>query len=286
MVINKQFRRFFSKQYASLLIKLVQTKYWRLFPDIDLSFQFKKYKSPKPNLLTSDEIWDYYEINGFKFYWPAEFNDSELKWIYKEIFTPHLYNPHAYVTNKIKINKEEWVLDIGACEGFFTYYALQQNAKVLAIEPVPTLADALKKTFEKEILEGRVIVMNVGIGKVKTTAKLHINNQQVSCSSLGSNTGQTIPIMTLDDIFHENIIPAIDFIKMDIEGGEIDAINGADEIFKCKPKMSIAVYHSYQNAEEIKKILLRKKPDYKIFFRGIFYREKGELPRPYMLYAI
>ncbi|MBO4433390.1 MAG: FkbM family methyltransferase, partial [Clostridia bacterium] len=63
-----------------------------------------------------------------------------------------------------------------------------------------------------------------------------------------------------------NISPT--FIKIDIEGGEAAAIEGAKEtIKKYKPKMQIAAYHKIGDLADIPKAVLRINSSYKIYLR-------------------
>lgn len=76
-------------------------------------------------------------------------------------------------------------------------------------------------------------------------------------------TDNSIPVIALD----EEIQEPVDFIKMDIEGSELDAINGAAEIIKKhKPLLAICIYHKQ---EDFWKIPLRIKeicPSYERFW--------------------
>jgi hypothetical protein len=68
---------------------------------------------------------------------------------------------------------------------------------------------------------------------------------------------------TLDSIVRELNLERVDFIKMDIEGGELDAVYGAKEtITNFKPKMAISVYHRPTDSVEIRKTILHYNPEY------------------------
>ena len=70
--------------------------------------------------------------------------------------------------------------------------------------------------------------------------------------------------MTLD----EDISESVTFIKMDIEGSELDAIEGAVEhIRKDKPKLAICTYHNNHHIWEIPRRLKEINPDYKLYMR-------------------
>jgi len=53
-----------------------------------------------------------------------------------------------------------------------------------------------------------------------------------------------IPSKSIDDLVDEQNIPKIDFIKLDIEGAEIDCLKGAKKtIEKFRPKLAVCIYH-------------------------------------------
>jgi FkbM family methyltransferase len=277
---------YLSKKYLRRLILVLRTPYWRLIYQ-----DFRRYKQPamvvpEPSVISQNEDWKILEILGLRFFWPTEYSNRGLRGLYREVFAPPKVNPHAYETGNVKILEGEWVVDAGACEGFFVHYALQRGAKVLAVEPVPRLAEALTQTFTSEIKKGQVIVLNAGIADKSGFAHIQVNTNDVYCSTIGDVEGEKIRLVTLDELVQEKIVPSINFIKMDIEGAEIKALRGSFHTLKeFRPKLSIAVYHEYKNAIILRELLENCRTDYNIFFRGLFIRESFGLPRPYMLFA-
>ncbi len=56
--------------------------------------------------------------------------------------------------------------------------------------------------------------------------------------------GVSVPAITLDDFFRNNDLKRVDFIKMDVEGAEKNALEGAREIIRNHlPKMALSAYH-------------------------------------------
>lgn len=285
MINKKKIKRYLSKPYAIQLIKTLSTDYWRLFPDINLNYEKRTFRVPEPTSVALKDNFQLFEIMGHVFYWPIEYASNRLKGLYQEIFAPIDINPHAYETKRNQITEGDWVLDAGACEGFFIHYALLRKANVLAVEPVPRLAEALRKTYHREICEGKVIILQAGIGNRTGLSMLQENKEEIYCSSISAVQGVEIPIISLDDILKQQIVPSINFIKMDIEGGEIEAFFDTRMVLESQPKLSIAVYHDYKNALNLRKIIVGFQPKYNISFRGLFINEKFGLPRPYMLHA-
>ena len=212
----------------------------------------------------------------------------ELQAAYIETFYNRRVNGHSYMRREIPINIGDTVLDGGGCEGFFTRYALEKGAdKVIVIEPCEKLADGICKTFHQEINEGRVIVVKKALGRKPGKQTLVINEDMYCASNLGylempvNKTEESIIVDRLDSILEELKIPKIDLIKMDIEGSEMDALIGAENVIKQhRPKMMIATYHGYTNSIECESIVKSIRGDYKSKFCGYYTEEKPY--RPYL----
>jgi FkbM family methyltransferase len=60
-----------------------------------------------------------------------------------------------------------------------------------------------------------------------------------------SNKVTTVPVISIDEFVQDNIIPRIDYIKLDIEGSELEALKGAKEtINQHHPNMAVCIYHN------------------------------------------
>ena len=82
-------------------------------------------------------------------------------------------------------------------------------------------------------------------------------NDQIEWESVPINVDKIDNL--LDGVFDEKI----DFVKMDIEGSEREAIKGMERLIKkYKPKMSLSVYHLEDDKEVIKKMVKEMNPEY------------------------
>lgn len=87
-------------------------------------------------------------------------------------------------------------------------------------------------------------------------------------SSLNGNGGKLARVIDLDTYVQKNALPRIDYIKLDVEGAELQTLRGAvRSIGKWKPKMAVSTYHKdvdlWTLAGEIRSI----RPDYEFAFR-------------------
>lgn len=228
------------------------------------------------------------DIDGRRIYWPAEFSTSDLPWLYAEIYAPFVHNPSSYDHPLAGIKAGDWVIDAGACEGFFTRRALEGGAaRVVSVEPVPTLLEALALTFAVEIEGGCVSLAGVALSKQAGSAMLNTDFNHVCDSSLEvahEGSSGNIQVKALDELAAKYTLAGNGLIKMDIEGAEMDALKGAAHILtSLQPRLAIAVYHGYMNAAECRDIILAANPAYTVEFRGLYGYYHP--PRPYMLFA-
>ena len=75
-----------------------------------------------------------------------------------------------------------------------------------------------------------------------------------------------INVVSLDEFFSEK--PAPSFVKMDIEGAEMGALQGAAALIsRHQPKLAISVYHHASDLWELPALIQRLNPGYRLFVR-------------------
>lgn len=153
------------------------------------------------------------------------------------------------------LERGDVVADCGACEGFFVTKALEMGAfKVIAIEPNPLMVRCLKKTFQQEITQIRVVFLPFALGASKGDRFFDFDNQNPFSGNI-SQKGLLIQQTTLDDFAVDLAFHKADFIKMDFEGFEAQALLGAHQmILNFKTKLSITTHHratDYRNTLNI-----------------------------------
>ena len=168
--------------------------------------------------------------------------------------------------NLLRMYKEKDVIDAGASNGdtpaiFSREYVF---GNIYAFEPENNNYEKLLKNIKRFRLDN-VIPVKKGLGDRRR--KLRITNEegQSHISSIGD---QEIDIVTIDEFVEKNNI-SVGLIKMDIEGFEFYAVQGAlRTIKKQHPILLISIYHSGKDFFEIKP-LLEKIGGYKFIVRKL-----------------
>jgi FkbM family methyltransferase len=166
------------------------------------------------------------------------------------------------------VRKGDWVIDVGAHVGVFTDRALRLGAeKVLMVEPDPINVECLKRNFRSEIASGRVVLLAEGAWSSKGSMDLNTGVANSGTGSMmykeaGSRT-VSVPVRPIDDMVAEQKAPRIDFIKMDIEGAEREALKGAAGTLKrWRPRMALDSYHLPDDAVVLPKVIFAANPEY------------------------
>lgn len=128
--------------------------------------------------------------------------------------------------------------------------------KIYLIEPNLLHINIAKRDFG-DIKTIEFINCGLGSKKIKNTDK------QINQNNCNHNF-QAINIDTIDNICKEKV----DFIKLDIEGAEQDAIDGAvNTIKRYKPILAICIYHKAEDWYKIPQKILAINSEYKIYLR-------------------
>lgn len=167
------------------------------------------------------------------------------------------------VLNKI-VPKDKPVFDIGANYGDYTYLLekIVPANKIYAFEPIPDLYKRLKKVFPKSNIFDFALSNYEGIATFKIP---YVNNKmlksrgtlqlQIKEKNETSKTIIDVNTITLDKFLENHKLDAIGFIKIDVEGNELNVIKGGvNTIKKYKPTLMIEIEQRHHQ-EKITHIL-------------------------------
>ena len=166
------------------------------------------------------------------------------------------------------IGSGDVVLDCGANVGLYTRHALDKGAKVvIAIEPAPEALECLRRNFAAEVSSGRVVIYPKGVWNKDEELPLSISNAWASTAASvvldRGGAGPKILLTTIDKLVAELHLSSVSLIKMDIEGSEMQALEGAIEtVRRFRPRMAISLEHRPSDPDRIPELVRRLWPSY------------------------
>ena len=170
-------------------------------------------------------------------------------------------NPHNHV------RRGDVVMDCGAHVGVFTHHALARGAsKIIAIEPEPVNVECFRRNFAREIADGVVVLVPKGVWSSESTLELSVATVNSGMNSVVSDQGGAkikIPVTTIDRMLENLGVSRVDFIKMDIEGAEREALAGAANTLKrFRPRLMLDSYHRPDDPVVLSGLLRKFHADY------------------------
>lgn len=155
-----------------------------------------------------------------------------------------IYEPTETNLVRSQINKGDIVVDMGANIGYYTLIfagLVGKNGKVFAFEPDPENFAILSKNVEENKLEN-VILINKAVSDKNGKTKLYLSEDNKGDHRIydsGENRKSvTVDVVCLDD-FMGDIKEKINFIKMDIQGAEGNALKGMTSVIENSKKIKI-----------------------------------------------
>ena len=112
-------------------------------------------------------------------------------------------------------------------------------------------------------------LINKGVYSANTTLNFEITADQTG-SYIFEDKDETADknIVSIETLKLDDYVTEADYIKMDIEGSELEALKGAAELLKrCKPKLAICIYHKLDHYTDIAEYILSLNLGYKLYVR-------------------
>lgn len=163
---------------------------------------------------------------------------------------------------RVLINKNPLCFDVGANNGLFSKRLLYCGGNVIALEPVPSLCKTIQDTLGN-IYRERIVVLQMGVGDQEKKEIFYTDGSTMSTfsnefiedrKSFGYadiwNKSIEVDVTTLDKLIMQYGIPS--YIKIDVEGYELNVLNGLSTSVKC-----ISLEHIPTMLEKTKKCILR-----------------------------
>lgn len=170
-----------------------------------------------------------------------------------------------YPLDVIKLSDHESFVDAGAFIGDtinnFVGRTRGKFDRIFSFEVDAVNFKLLQKNVKNMPCHDRIKMFNIGILDSECDITYSVDTLQ---STIGTGEGKG-HVMPLDDVLKDE---KVTFIKMDIEGAELQALRGAKKIIQDqKPKLAICVYHDFRHLWEIPLYIKLLVPEYKIYLR-------------------
>ncbi len=198
--------------------------------------------------------------NGKRMYYPKSHSKlyvaSEVNFVHLE---QDINSPHRYLQEDFQVDEGDIVIEAGVAEGNFALDIVEKAQKLYLVECEHEWVEALEKTFAP--WKDKVVIIEKMLDDYDDDTHIRI-----------------------DTFVQEQ---QVNFIKMDVEGAETAALNGASRVLKDSNKIKCAIcsYHR-KNAEKDIRNMLEQYGFFTSTTNGyIFFREDidswvdGELRR-------
>ncbi|MEQ8752653.1 MAG: FkbM family methyltransferase [Coleofasciculus sp. G1-WW12-02] len=202
-----------------------------------------------------------YKENTFKPYIiTKKFADEEFKVLISDLFAQGWYDYHTewpeLVWLKENLLKEgDIVADCGANIGFtglFFARCVGSTGKVIGFEALPANAKVAWQNIRLNDVTN-FEVKNVAVGAQKGVTKF-TNHPNGSVGERDDMEVIEVTIISLDEVF---VLEKPTFLKVDVEGHEIEVLKGARQVLQTRPKLDIEIHCCYfsERLNAVKEIL-------------------------------
>lgn len=168
--------------------------------------------------------------NGRRMYYPRGYSKEQVVSAINFVcLEQDIQSPHRYLNEDFDVREGDIVIDAGVAEGNFALDVVERAKKVYLVECEHKWIEALHKTFEP--WKDKVVIIE----------KMLSDTDNEQCASI-------------DGFVEEGYV---DFLKLDVEGAEISALEGASRILTNSSNIRCAVcaYHCKNAERDIRELL-------------------------------
>ena len=171
---------------------------------------------------------------------------------------------------RIQPEEGEYVVDGGACLGDTALVfsnAVGPSGRVYSFDPVEDNLEVCAFNVAQFALDN-VTVFPFGLSHENVdAAPIRLNTYAPGFSSgNAAHNNMVVPLRSLDSLVKSGEIEGVDFIKLDIEGAEMETLVGAKEtIDTFSPKMALSLHHRPDDFFQIINYLKHAHPQYQLY---------------------
>ena len=156
---------------------------------------------------------------------------------------PNKNGEYALIKKLLQLSKNKFIFfDVGGNKATHTLQfhklakQLNKEVKSYTFEPFPSAFEIIKKSIIENCIEKRCTLVNKAISNTTDKSIFYYDSKE---KASGQNSlikhymldsSMIVETITLDRFFKDNKLERINFLKIDIEGFEINAISGAKNI--------------------------------------------------------
>jgi len=221
----------------------------------------------------------------FEKYLNGEFDGNNYQW--HEMFNNYIYDDNGcdYERMGCYIREGDVVLDIGANIGIFAHRAeIRGASKVICFEPLTPTYNCLIKNIgnktiaykmavggENKFLDFKIHTDYTFIGGGSSTSQDHLISERKIVHE------EKVFFININQIFELGLIDKVDFLKVDIEGGEVELFNTiTDDNLKNIRCVACEFHKTYEEFETFQNKFWDRMMN--IGFKGfIVYHGNGDL---------
>jgi FkbM family methyltransferase len=223
------------------------TQYWDKYKSVDTA-----YRKEQNTFSVGNFSLNKYEIANNRH--NIKLNGHPLSFLNTYLLGQYRYNHDNTI---ISAEEGDNVIEAGACWGDTSLYfssLVGSRGKVYAFEFEKRNLEVLNENLRlnPELAPGVQVVKNAVWSSSGEVFNFTQGGPGTTITKDSRNEGSKVVSVSIDDFVKERGLSSVGFIKMDIEGAEMNALKGAEQTIRAyKPKLAISLYHRFRDFYEI-----------------------------------
>lgn len=161
------------------------------------------------------------------------------------------------------------VLDVGAYKGETALWLARElgpGGRVVAFEPAASTRTVLQANIARNASPAMAGIEVVPTAAGARSGRMGFVSTAQAASQLSSAGDVLVDVTTIDETVDREHLDRVNFIKMDIEGAEVDALQGARRTLQMfAPALAICVYHKPRDLPDIVGLVHEIQPAYQLY---------------------
>jgi FkbM family methyltransferase len=188
------------------------------------------------------------------------------------ILTIFVSKQYEYAKNntQIKVHPGDCIIDAGGGWGDTALYfahAVGAEGRVYSFEFVPDNLEVFhrNRSLNPQLAE-RIQIIPLALWNKSGESVGYSGDGPGTSLTIRQQHTQSVSTVTIDDFVMQERLSRVDFIKMDIEGSELNALQGAEHTLNTfRPRLAIALYHQFDDLITIPDYLSKLAVHYEFF---------------------